>query len=232
MDHQTWINMNSRELLKTDDKRRMCSKSVTLDQDTIIASSAGQQLNADTWDDELHADSRLNADSANSSIRTATPTKSSAFKTSLHLPSSSRMQSLSLQASLSGLDCIVILSVHSHRVAADHGKELSLFFCRGTDSEHVPRIELSVNTFHFEVSLLQFLLQPTMPDIQMFHSSDASVVAKCSGNIGVSSRTIGKKPIPQNSKLYCISLASFKTSLMLMISLSPQLSACCPFVLL
>ena len=44
-------------------------------------------------------------------------------------------------------------------------------------SEHVTRIELSVNTFHFEVSLLQFLLQPTMPDIQMFHSSDASLVA-------------------------------------------------------
>ena len=41
-----------------------------------------------------------------------------------------------------------------------------------------------------------------------------------------------KVKIPQNSKLYCISLASFKTSLMLMISLSPLLSACCPVVLL
>ena len=76
-------------------------KTVTLDEVTVKASSAGQQLNTDTWDDELNADSRLNADSANSSIRTATPAKSSAIKTSLHLPSSSRMQSLSLQASIS-----------------------------------------------------------------------------------------------------------------------------------
>ena len=51
----------------------MCSKPVTLDQVTIIASMAGQQLNTDTWDDELNADSGLNADSANSSIRTTTP---------------------------------------------------------------------------------------------------------------------------------------------------------------
>ena len=63
----------------------------------------------------------------------------------------------------------------------------------GTVSEHVTRIELSVNTFHFEVSLIQFLLQPTMPDIQMFHSSDASLVAKCSGNIGVSVQDNRKK---------------------------------------
>ena len=54
-----------------------CVKTVTLDQVTIIASSAGQKLNTDTWDDELNADSRLNAESANSSIRTATPAKSS-----------------------------------------------------------------------------------------------------------------------------------------------------------
>ena len=47
------------------------------------------------------------------------------------------------------LDCIVIFSVHSHRVVADQGKELSQFFCRGTVSEHVTRIELSVNAFHF-----------------------------------------------------------------------------------
>ena len=76
-------------------------KTVTLDQVTIIASSAGQQLNTDTWDDELNADSRLNADSAHSSIRTTTPAKSSAIKTSPHLLSSSNMQSLSLQASIS-----------------------------------------------------------------------------------------------------------------------------------
>ena len=36
------------------------SKTVTLDQVTIIASNAGQQLHTDTWDDELNADSRLN----------------------------------------------------------------------------------------------------------------------------------------------------------------------------
>ena len=42
-----------------------CVKTVTLDQVAIIASSAGQQLNTDTWDNELNADSRLNADSAN-----------------------------------------------------------------------------------------------------------------------------------------------------------------------
>ena len=52
------------------------SKTVTLDQVTIIASNAGQQLHTDTLDDELNADSRLNADSANTSIRTATPAKS------------------------------------------------------------------------------------------------------------------------------------------------------------
>ena len=73
-----------------------CVKTVTLDQVTIIASNAEQQLNTDAWDDELNANSRLNADSANSSIRTATPAKSSVIKTSLHLPSSSGMQSLSL----------------------------------------------------------------------------------------------------------------------------------------
>ena len=57
------------------------SKTVTLDQVTIIASNAEQQSNTDTWDDEeLDANSRLNADSANSSIRTATPAKSSAIK--------------------------------------------------------------------------------------------------------------------------------------------------------
>ena len=40
--------------------------------------------------------------------------------------------------------------------------------------------------FTLKFPLLQFLMQPIMPDIQMFHSSDTSLVAKCSGNIGVS----------------------------------------------
>ena len=44
------------------------------------------------------------------------------------------------------LDCIVIFSVHRHRVAADYGKELSQLFCKGTVSKHVARIELSINT--------------------------------------------------------------------------------------
>ena len=50
-----------------------CVKTVTLDQVTNTVSNAEQQLNTDTWDDELNADSCLNADSTNSSIRTTTP---------------------------------------------------------------------------------------------------------------------------------------------------------------
>ena len=50
--------------------------------------------------------------------------------------------------------------------------------------------------FTFEVSLLQFLLQPTVPHIQMFHSPDASLVAKCSCNICVSMQDNRKKPHP------------------------------------
>ena len=68
MDHQTWIDMNSRELPETCQMKNV-SKTVTLDLVTIIASNAEQQLNTDTWDDELNADSRLNADSANQSHR-------------------------------------------------------------------------------------------------------------------------------------------------------------------
>ena len=45
-------------------------------------------------------------------------------------------------------------------------------------------------------------------------------------------KTIGKRPIPQNSRLYCASLASFSNSPVLIISLSTLLSACCPVVLL
>ena len=72
MDHRTWINMNSRKLLETKGNEE-CVKTVTLDQVTITVTNAEQQLNTDTWDDELNADSRLKADSANSSIRTTTP---------------------------------------------------------------------------------------------------------------------------------------------------------------
>ena len=46
------------------------------------------------------------------------------------------------------LDCIVVVSVRSHRVATHHGKELSQIFCRWTVGEHVTRVELPVNPFH------------------------------------------------------------------------------------
>ena len=157
-------------------------------QNTIIASNAEQHLNTDTWDDELNADSRFNANSANSFIRTATPSNAivptvrqpSRQRSRLHCICQARQECCHFRCRhrfQHRLDCIVIFSVHSHRVAADHRKELQQFLCRGTVSEYVTRIELSVNTFHFEVSFLQFLLQPTMPAIQMFHSSDASLVA-------------------------------------------------------
>ena len=44
-----------------------CVKTVIVDQVTIIASNAEQQLNTDTWDDELNADFRLNHLHSNSS---------------------------------------------------------------------------------------------------------------------------------------------------------------------
>ena len=56
MDHRTWINMNSRELLETREMKNVV-KTVTLDQVTITVSNAEQQLNTDIWDDELNADS-------------------------------------------------------------------------------------------------------------------------------------------------------------------------------
>ena len=191
-------------------------------QVTIIASSAGQQLNTDTWDDELNADSRLDADSANSSIRTTTPAKSSAIKTSPHLPSSSRMQSLSLQTSISASSELHWNFLCSQSSCGNRSWEGTFAILLQRDCEWACH---SHWTFDQHVSLwssllFQFLLQPTMPDIQMFHSSDTSFV------------TIRRSPIPQNSKLHYISLASSKTSLLLMISLSPLLSACCPVVLL
>ena len=48
--------MNSRKLLETKENEE-CVKTVTLDQVTITVSNAEQQLNTDTWDDELNADS-------------------------------------------------------------------------------------------------------------------------------------------------------------------------------
>ena len=48
--------MNSRKLLETKEMKNV-SKTVTLDQVTNTVSNAEQQLNTDTWDDELNADS-------------------------------------------------------------------------------------------------------------------------------------------------------------------------------
>ena len=112
------------------------------------------------------------------------------------------------------------------------GKKLSQFFCRGTRgtvSEHVTRNELFFQ--HVSLRSLPFPVPPAAnnawhPDVSFFRhlflwkNALATSASVC--------RTIGRSsPIPQNSKLYCISLASFKTSLMLMISLSPLLSSSC-----
>ena len=56
MDHRTWINMNSRKTAGNKGHEE-CVKTVTLDQVTITVSNAEQQLNTDTWNDELNADS-------------------------------------------------------------------------------------------------------------------------------------------------------------------------------
>ena len=70
------LSMDQHEFSKTAGNKgnEECVKTVTLDQATITVSNAEQQLNTDTWDDELNANSSLNADSANSSIRTTIPT--------------------------------------------------------------------------------------------------------------------------------------------------------------
>ena len=69
------------------------SKTVTLDQVTIIASNAEQHLNTDTWDDELNADSRLNADSANSFIHSHGNSEQQRARAPLRLPSASQVDS-------------------------------------------------------------------------------------------------------------------------------------------
>ena len=53
------LNMDQHEFSKTACNRgdQECVKTVTLDQVTIIVSNAEPQLNTDTWDDELNADS-------------------------------------------------------------------------------------------------------------------------------------------------------------------------------
>ena len=51
--------MDQHEVSKTAGNKRNeeCVNTVTLDQVTITVSNAEQQLNTDTWDDELNADS-------------------------------------------------------------------------------------------------------------------------------------------------------------------------------
>ena len=48
---------------------------------------------------------------------------------------------------------------------------------------HVTRIELAVNTFQLGVSIIHFSLQPTVPDVKMFHLAHFSCVAERSCNI-------------------------------------------------
>ena len=52
-------NMDQHEFSKTVGNKgnEECVKTVTLDQVTLTVSNAEQQLNTDTWDDELNADS-------------------------------------------------------------------------------------------------------------------------------------------------------------------------------
>ena len=53
------LSMDRHEFSKTAGNKgnEECVKTVTLDQVTITVSNAEQQLNTDTWDDELNADS-------------------------------------------------------------------------------------------------------------------------------------------------------------------------------
>ena len=91
-------------------------------------------------------------------------------------------------------------------------------------SKHVTCVVLSISSFHTAVPALQFLLQPTVPDVQMFHPSNCSLVTKCSSDISIRVQDNWQKThTPQNSRLYCVNPASFNNSLMLMISLSPLL---------
>ena len=131
------------------------------------------------------------------------------------------------------LDCIVVFSVRSHRVATDHGKELPKFFCRGTVGEHVTRVELpdqpaSPQSFLSPVpSCNQQCLTSRcfiLPTPLLWKNAVAPSASVCKTTVG--------RPIPENSILHCISLASINTSLVLMIPLSPLLSAWCPVVLL
>ena len=83
------------------------------------------------------------------------------------------------------LDCIEVFFLHLHGMATNHGKELLQFFCGGTVSGRVTHVEFANNSFHFAVPVPQCLLQPALPDVQMLHSSNTSLVTKFSCDISI-----------------------------------------------
>ena len=84
-----------------------------------------------------------------------------------------------------------------------------------------PALNFRSTRFHTVVPTLQFLLQPTVPDVQMFHSSNSSFVTNCSGDISVCVHDNWLKTHPAELELALrVYSASFNNSLMLMISLS------------
>ena len=93
------------------------------------------------------------------------------------------------------------------------------FLCRGTVSEHVTRIEPAVNTLHCAAPTSHLILQPAL----LWQNALATSASVC--------KTIGRRPIPQNARLYYVNLAPFINSLMHQISFSSLLSACCAVVL-
>ena len=118
------------------------------------------------WDDELHADSKFETaqqvlarnPGAHTTTTPAIPTAHLRRSTSppnhdVHESARLVKNAVTFAAGIAfqhRLDCIVVFSVRSHRVATDHGKELSQFFCRGTVSEHITCIELSINALDFK----------------------------------------------------------------------------------
>ena len=94
-------------------------------------------------------------------------------------------------------------------------------------------LNLRSTRFAFVVPVLQLFLQPAVLDFQMFHYSlHLSCEKMLLRHPHLVCKMIGRRPILQKSRLYRVFLASVNNSLMLMISLSPLLSACCPVVLL
>ena len=76
-------------------------------------------------------------------------------------------------------------------------------------SKHVTCVELAINSFHFVVSVLQFLLQPAVPDVQMLHSSYTSLVTKCSCDIRICVQDDWQKTNPEELKIVLRQLGFF-----------------------